>query len=64
MQNEVDPKAVEAIMQSRAEGPQSAAVLVGKVNEVVKPKSAIRRVIDYLIGEPLFIIFWKARSIL
>ena len=51
MQSEVDPKAVKAIMQSRAEGPQPAGVLVGKVNEVIKPKGVVRRVIDYLIGE-------------
>jgi NADH-quinone oxidoreductase subunit B len=59
MQGEVDPKAVEAIAQSRAEGPQPAGVLVGKVNEVVKPKGIVRRAINYLIGEPLtYLVNW------
>jgi len=59
MQSEVDPRAVEAIMRSRAEDPQPIGVLVGKVSEVVKPKSVVRRVIDYLIGEPLtYLVNW------
>ncbi|MFN3621413.1 MAG: NADH-quinone oxidoreductase subunit B [Nitrososphaerales archaeon] len=59
MQSEVDPRAIKVIIQSRSEGPQPTGVLVGKVDEVIKPKGLLRRAIDYIIGEPLtYLVNW------
>ncbi len=55
----IDDRVIEAIKQTRREGPQRTGVLVGKLNEVIKPKILLRRIVDYIIGEPLnYLVNW------